>query len=106
MRRPWPCILSIGSDDKAIEHLNQSIAIFRSIGDRNGEARALLGMARAERDTGKQAAALKSVEDALSLIEEVRARVTSKQLRASYLATRQDAYQFHIDLLMRMHSRS
>ncbi|MBK6798925.1 MAG: CHAT domain-containing protein [Acidobacteria bacterium] len=96
---------ALGQTDKAIEHLSQSIAIFRSIGDRNGEARALLGMARAQRDTGKQAAALKSVEDSLSLIEEVRARVTSKQLRASYLATRQDAYQFHIDLLMRMHSR-
>jgi CHAT domain-containing protein/tetratricopeptide (TPR) repeat protein len=95
----------LGQPEKAIEYHNQSLAIFRSIGDRHGEARVLQGVARAERDRGNLAEALKNIETSISLFEEVRARVTSKELRASYLATRQDAYQFHIDLLMRMSAR-
>jgi CHAT domain-containing protein/tetratricopeptide (TPR) repeat protein len=91
--------------EKAVEYLNQSLEISRSVGDRNREASGLQGLAEAERNRGNLAEALKLIERSLSVVEEVRARVTSEQLRSSYLATRQDAYQFHIDLLMRMHAR-
>lgn len=95
----------LGQPENAVEYHVQALAILRSIGDRHGEARMLLGVARAERERGNLAEALKHIETAISLFEEVRARVTSEQLRASYLARGQNAYRFHIDLLMRMHAR-
>ncbi len=96
---------ALGQPEKAIEHHAQALAIFRAIGDRQGEASMLQGIARAERDRGNPDEALKQIEAAISLFEQIRARVTSEQLRASYLSSRQDAYQFHIDLLMRMNAR-
>jgi hypothetical protein len=63
------------------------------------------GLARAERDGGNWDAARQQIEAAIAAVEEVRGRVNNEQLRASYLATGQDTYQFHIDLLMQMHQR-
>lgn len=45
------------------------------------------------------------MEAALKIIESVRAKVVSEELRISYLAKAQDLYAFYIDLLMQMHSR-
>ena len=90
---------------ESFAHFRQALEIFRAIGDRQSEAKSLQGLARAERDAGNPAEARKLIEAAISLVEEVRGRVTSGELRASYLATRQDAYEFHIDLLMRLHER-
>ena len=41
-------------------------------------------------------------EEALALVDEIRGRANSQQLRASFFANRQDSYGFYIDLLMRM----
>src|SRR6185436_17262432 len=42
----------------------------------------------------------KSIEESLTLIETVRAQTGSQQHRASYLASREKAYEFYVDLLM------
>jgi len=97
--------IALGQPEKAIEHYNQALATLRNIGDRQSEAKTLQGLARAERARGNFNEARKQIETALSQFEEVRARVGSEQLRASYLAAQQDAYQFYIDLLMQMHGR-
>jgi CHAT domain-containing protein/tetratricopeptide (TPR) repeat protein len=85
------------------DYYNQASSIFRSVGDRQYEAEALQGLARAERDGGNLIAARTQTEAALALVEEVRARVLSEQLRASYLASEQDIYHFYIELLMQLH---
>jgi len=95
----------LGQPQSAIEHYNQALTIIRGIGDRQNEARMLQGIARAERDRGNLDEARRQIHSAITLFEEVRARVGSEQLRASYFASRQDAYQFYVDLLMRMHAR-
>jgi CHAT domain-containing protein len=56
-----------------------------------------------ERNTGKLLEARRHIEPALSLFEDVRANAGAEQLRASYFASNQGAYQFYIDLLMEMH---
>jgi CHAT domain-containing protein len=94
----------IGKPDQARDYFDQSLAIFRRIGDLNSAATALEGRARAEQQLGNLAEARKNIEESLSLIETVRAQTGSQQLRASYLASREQAYEFYVHLLMQQHA--
>ncbi|HXM49219.1 MAG TPA: CHAT domain-containing tetratricopeptide repeat protein [Pyrinomonadaceae bacterium] len=95
----------LGQPVKALDYFNQSLTIFRNIGDLNNAAGALEGSARAERDRGNLVDARKRIEESLTLIETVRARGGSQQLRASYLASMEKAYEFFIGLLMELHAK-
>jgi CHAT domain-containing protein len=66
---------------------------------------ALEGRARAEQQRGNLADSRKNIEESLTLIETVRAQSGSQQLRASYLASRDKAYEFYVDLLMQLHAK-
>jgi CHAT domain-containing protein len=89
--------------DKALAELNRALSLFRAIGDLNGAAVALERSARSERSLGNISEARKRIEESLELIETVRARSGSQQLRASYFASQRQAYEFYIDLLMQQH---
>jgi CHAT domain-containing protein/tetratricopeptide (TPR) repeat protein len=71
-------------------------------GGRNGEALALYGMARVEGRRNNLTSALEHVEEALKVVEPLRASLNSQQLRSSYFAARVDYYGLYIDLKMRM----
>ena len=90
--------------DKALEQFNRALATFRSIGDPRSAAIALEGSARVEQKRGNLAEARKQIAESISLIETVRARSGSSQLRASYRATVEDAFEFYIDVLMQQHA--
>ncbi|HYU98897.1 MAG TPA: CHAT domain-containing protein [Pyrinomonadaceae bacterium] len=92
----------LGDPQKAFDFHNQGLMVFRTLGDRENEASMLEGLARAERGRGNVEAARKFIDETLALREALRTQVTSQQLRSSYLSTRQDAYQFYIDLLMEL----
>jgi CHAT domain-containing protein/Tfp pilus assembly protein PilF len=89
-----------GEPEKAVEQYNQALAIFRNIDDLSNSAIVLEGIARAEQKRGKLADARKYIEESLALRETVRSRSGSLQLRASYRATIEKAYEFYIDVLM------
>lgn len=91
--------------DKALEQLNRSASLYRSLGDLNGLAVTLERTAVAQRASGDITVSRKSIEESLQLIETVRARSASQQLRASYFASREQAYEFYVDLLMQQHAR-
>ncbi len=95
----------LGRAHEALDYFNQSLAIFRRLGDLNNSATALEGRARAEQQLGNLTDSRKSIEESLSLIETVRAQTGSQQYRASYLASRETAYEFLLDLLMQLHLR-
>ncbi len=97
---------SSGAPQQALEYFNQALTICRAVGDRSGEAGALYGSARAALGLGQLALAREQIQAALVLIEAVRAKVGSQQLRASYLASVQKYYQLNIDVLMRLHRAS
>jgi CHAT domain-containing protein/Tfp pilus assembly protein PilF len=92
-----------GAIDKAVENYRQALGIFQTLTDRLGEARARQGIAEAEGARGNLVVARQEIESTIAIIEALRGRVTSQQLRTSFFASRQDAYEFQIDLLMRMH---
>jgi CHAT domain-containing protein len=95
----------VGQPEKALDQYNQALAISRRISDLNSAAKYLEGRARAEQKLGNLAEARKDVEESLSLIETVRARSESQSLRASYLASREEAYGLYVDVLMQLHSK-
>ena len=94
-----------GKNEKAVEQFTQALTIIRNIGDLSSAAVALEGVARAERSQGKLADARKHIEESLASIETVRARAGSLQMRASYRASVENAYEFYIDVLMQQHAQ-
>jgi CHAT domain-containing protein/tetratricopeptide (TPR) repeat protein len=94
-----------GEPKKAFEYYDKALPIWRAVGDRNGEVLALYGLARAESRLDDPLAASKRTEAALDIINSLRTKVASRDLRASYFASVQDIYKLHIDLLMRLHRR-
>jgi CHAT domain-containing protein len=95
----------LGQPDQALAELSQGLAIFRRIGDLNSAGAALEDNARAQLAKGNLGDARKNIEEALGLVETVRARSGNQQLRASYLASREQAYEFYINLLMQQNSK-
>lgn len=92
-----------GELQKGAEDYAHALSIFQALNDRLGEARARQSIAEVERTRGNFTLARSHIEAAISLIEALRTQVLSQQLRTSFFASRQDAYEFQIDLLMRMH---
>ena len=88
--------------DRARKYYNDALSLSQAVKDKRIEANALQGLARIDREGGDLAAARKHIEAAIANIEAVRGQIDT-QMRASYLGVKHDAYQFYIDLLMRMH---
>ncbi|MBD2126487.1 CHAT domain-containing protein [Microcoleus sp. FACHB-1] len=93
----------LGEKQKALEYYNQSLPLRRIVGDKAGEALTLYNIASLERDRGNLNEALTQIEAAINIIENLRTKIGSQQLRASYFASVQDYYEFYIDLLMQLH---
>ncbi|MCU0545448.1 MAG: CHAT domain-containing protein [Oscillatoriaceae cyanobacterium Prado104] len=93
----------MGEQQKALEYYSQSLPLFRATGDRGGEALTLHNMAYAKRDQNNLTEALNDIESSLKIIENLRTKIASPELRSSYFATVQDYYEFYIDLLMQLH---
>ncbi len=88
--------------DVAHEHFTNALAAKRAISDRSGEAATLFALARLDRDAGELTNALKQIESALEILEALRAKVTSQDLRTSYFATVRRYYDLYIDVLMEL----
>ncbi|NJM63071.1 MAG: CHAT domain-containing protein, partial [Oscillatoriales cyanobacterium RU_3_3] len=87
----------------ALDYFNQSAIVSRAVSNRGLEAVNLFGMAYVKRDLGNLDRALKDIEAAIEIIENLRTKIASPELRSSYFATVQDYYKFYIDLLMQLH---
>jgi CHAT domain-containing protein len=95
----------LGQPEKAMDNLTQALSIYRTINDLNSTAIVLEDRAQVEQQLGNLNDARKDIEESLSLIETVRARTGSQQFRASYLASKEKAYELYIDLLMQLHAK-
>nr|MBD2212909.1 CHAT domain-containing protein [Nostoc linckia FACHB-104] len=95
----------LGEKQKALEFYNSALPLLQAVGNRSGEASTLYNLAYLERSRGNLQAARSNVEAAIKIIEDLRTKIDSKDLRSSYFATQQDVYQFYIDLLMELHKK-
>jgi CHAT domain-containing protein/tetratricopeptide (TPR) repeat protein len=96
---------SLGEKQEALKYYNQALPLRRAVGDKGGEASTLFSMAVLQRKQGNLPQALTKIQAAIDIIEDLRTKIASQELRASYFATVQDYYQFYIDLLMQLHKK-
>jgi CHAT domain-containing protein len=97
---------NLGQKEKALDYLNQALKLRQTINDRRGVAMTLAHIARVERDRSNLSEARRRIEEALEMVEGLRTKVTSQQLRASFFASVQQYREFYIDLLMRLHKEN
>jgi tetratricopeptide (TPR) repeat protein len=93
----------LGDYGGALEALRETLAIRRGLGDQYGEADSLQHLALLERDQGQLREALRHIEASVDLEEALRERITSPELRASYVAAEQNKYELFVDVLQRLH---
>ncbi|MEP0829949.1 CHAT domain-containing protein [Microcoleus sp. AS-A8] len=96
---------SLKQYEKALSTYDRDLALRRMLGDRTGEAHTLYNVAITQRDKGNLNEARTQIEAAIKIVEDIRTRVTSQQLRTSYFASVQNYYQFYIDVLMQLHKK-
>ncbi|MBD2211661.1 tetratricopeptide repeat protein [Nostoc linckia FACHB-104] len=96
---------SLKQYEQAIDAYKQELTIRQAISDRNGQAHTLYRIATSERDRNNLEAARTQIEAAIAILENIRTKVTSQDLRTSYFASIQRYYEFYIDLLMQLHKQ-
>lgn len=95
-----------GEPEKALSLFNEALTFRRVIGDRKGETATLYRLARLDGARGKLNDGRKKIEEVINIVETLRTRINSRELRAAFFATVQDYYDLYIDLLMRMHKQN
>jgi CHAT domain-containing protein/tetratricopeptide (TPR) repeat protein len=88
-----------GDPEQAVAPLRQALAIRQQIGEHYLEADTLRNLADVERDRGDLAGALHYIQSSVDLEERLRARMTSPELRATFVAAEWGKYEVFIDVL-------
>jgi CHAT domain-containing protein len=95
---------ALGEKQKALDMIKQALFLFSVVRYRPGEGWAMYEMARVERDRGNLTEALNLAAKARDMIESLRTKVVSQELRATFFAAVQDCYTLEMDVLMRLHA--
>ena len=96
---------SQGKQQLALDHYKRAFSLSRKAEDRFGESATLYRIARMHFALHDLPEARKQIEEAISLIESLRTKVSSQELRASYFASVRELYELYIDLLMELHAK-
>jgi CHAT domain-containing protein/Tfp pilus assembly protein PilF len=94
----------LGDLEASRRELQTALRLMRERGDRAGEAKMIAQLARTERQAGDLPGAVALLQEGIRLLESIRGAVAEERLRATFLASRQDIYQFLIDTLMALHA--
>jgi tetratricopeptide (TPR) repeat protein len=79
--------------------------LYQKVGNRGGEANTLLNLAQLQRQQGKLNEALINIQSAIKIIEDLRTKIISQNLRTTYFSTVQNYYKLYIDILMELHKQ-
>lgn len=93
----------LGQRDKALDYYKKAITFNRATEDRPAEAQTLHNIARVSRDLGDLKEAYDQSKALLDIVETLRTKVASQELRTSYFASAHQHYELYIDVLMRLH---
>jgi CHAT domain-containing protein/Flp pilus assembly protein TadD len=94
-----------GEKQKALDYFGQALPLYRAVGDRSGEALTLYNLSLLERARANLTVALTHIAAAITIVESLRTKIGSQELRSSYFATVQNYYELYIDLLMQLHKQ-
>lgn len=93
----------LSQPETALGYYRQAVALYQAVHDQLGESQALFWTAKSEQALGDLTSARHHIEASLAITELRRANIASRELRTTYLATAQHAYEFYVDLLMQQH---
>ncbi|MGL5835803.1 MAG: tetratricopeptide repeat protein [Waterburya sp.] len=96
----------LGKKQKALSYYNQALPLSKAVGDRDGEANTLYSTAYLEANRGNLQSALTPMQASIKIVEDLRTKVISPELRQTYFATVQDYYQLYINILMSLHQQN
>jgi CHAT domain-containing protein/Tfp pilus assembly protein PilF len=94
-----------GDTRNAIASGQQALSLIREIGDPGGELSELHALGKLAAREGDLSQARERIEQAIQIGESLRAKAGSRQLRSSYLAGLQGAFESYVDLLMQLNAR-
>ncbi|MEC4851492.1 MAG: tetratricopeptide repeat protein [Jaaginema sp. PMC 1079.18] len=95
----------LGDLDRALAAFKKSLTLHNANPSQEAEAEALFGIAVVERKRGNLDMALTRIEEAIALIETIRIKKDSPEERQTFFASKQEYYEFYIDLLMELHQQ-
>jgi CHAT domain-containing protein len=93
----------LGRYQEAHAAFDEALTLSKRGRDRVKEARALFGLARTSGHMNNLEGAREYIDSALSVAENLRTEVESRDLRASYFASVQQYHELRMDVLMRLH---
>jgi len=96
----------LGDEQRALAYYQQALSLHREVSNSFGESQTLYNLAALERRRCNLAIARSHLEAALNVVESLRGKVISHELRSSYFASERHRYDFYIDLLMQMHRQN
>ena len=96
---------SLGEKQKALDYYKHSLPITRAVGNRSGEATTLGNIAKLNLSMGQLLEARSRVEEALAIVESLRTKVVSHDLRTSFFSSQSGYYDFYVDVLMQLHQQ-
>ncbi len=91
-----------GKSSTAIQYFEQALPLSKSIMDRSAEVTFLYNIALAERAQDEPDKALAHIKQSTQIIESMRTKVISRDLRASYFSSVHQHYELYIELLMQL----
>ena len=86
----------------ALNDFKAALPLWQIVKDQRGEASTFNNIARVERARGNLSEALENNKEAIRIVESLRTGISSRQLRTSYFATRENYYELDIDLQMQL----
>ena len=95
-----------GEKEEARSCYERALPLNHVASDPAGESLTLFNLAHLERDFGNLTAARERISGAHEIIESLRTKSTSQDLRSAYFATVRGHYELYIDILMQLHEKS
>jgi len=96
---------SQGQYGDALGYYQQALAIHQEVGDRALEGSTQVNLAYLYQAQDNLSAAKAAIDEALNIVEQIRADISGNDARTTYLATVQDHYQLKVDILMQLHQQ-
>src|SRR5262249_49911187 len=84
----------------------QALALKEALNSTRDKPAVYVGLSRVAQGQGNLTEAQSQIEQAIKIIEGQRTRIVSPDLRAKFFATQREAYEFYVDLLMRLHEQT
>jgi CHAT domain-containing protein/Tfp pilus assembly protein PilF len=95
-----------GRTDEALKRYGRALELWKAVGDEQGRALSLYGLARVESERQNLANARDRAEEAVGVVERLRSKVSRRQLQMTYFAGKQDYYALAIDIRMRLYGQT